>query len=184
MNARSTKFAKLRIKSEKADALAIERDRSRWLRRQLFRTLSSALRNGRICAQLRVQICGEPRSFLPSYILGSWSDRGIILLFSSPHIRGPLPSIADGHQPSGHHDPTPLYNRPTPYGPRHPLVHCLLVSCICALLAIYIDPASRIPISQSSPIDSFARGTGHLSYVYVAVYGDAIHSQSLAFSLV
>ena len=134
MNARSTKFAKLRIKSEKADALAIERDRSRWLRRQLFRTLSSALRNGRICAQLRVQICGEPRSFLPSYILGSWSDRGIILLFSSPHIRGPLPSIADGHQPPGHHDPTP------PYGPRHPLVHCLLVSCICALLAICTDP--------------------------------------------
>ena len=129
-------FAKLRIKSEKADALAIERDRSRWLRRQLFRTLSSALRNGRICAQLRVQICGEPRSFLPSYILGSWSDRGIILLFSSPHIRGPLPSIADGHQqPPGHHDPTP------PYGPRHPLVHCLLVSCVCALLAIYTDPA-------------------------------------------
>ena len=37
-------YAKLRIKSEKADALAIERDRSRWLRRQLFRTLSSALR--------------------------------------------------------------------------------------------------------------------------------------------
>ena len=84
-----------------------------------------------------------PAEILP--ILGSWSDRGYISLFSSPHIRCPLPSIADGHQPSGHHDPTP------PYGPRHPLVHCLLVSCICALLAIYIDPASRIPISQSSP---------------------------------
>ena len=43
-----------------------------------------------------------------------------------------------------------------PYGLRHPTVHCLLVSCICALLAIYTDPPG-IPISQSSP-----RGTGHL----------------------
>ena len=43
-----------------------------------------------------------------------------------------------------------------PYGLRHPTVHCLLVSCICALLAIYTDPPG-IPISPSSP-----RGTGHL----------------------
>jgi hypothetical protein len=44
LNARSTNFAKLRIKSEKADALAIGFDLAQWLRRQLFRTLSSALR--------------------------------------------------------------------------------------------------------------------------------------------
>ena len=48
-----------------------------------------------------------------------------------------------------------------PYGLRHPTVHCLLVSCICALLAIYTDPPG-IPISQSSP-----RGIGHLPSVVV-----------------
>ena len=44
LSADPTIFAKLRIKSEKADALAIGFDLAQWLRRQLFRTLSSALR--------------------------------------------------------------------------------------------------------------------------------------------
>ena len=45
LSADPTIFAKLRIKSEKADALAIGFDLAQWLKRQLFRTLSSALRN-------------------------------------------------------------------------------------------------------------------------------------------
>ena len=45
LSADPTIFVKLmRIKSEKADALAIGFDLAKWLRRQLFRTLSSALR--------------------------------------------------------------------------------------------------------------------------------------------
>jgi len=44
LSADPTIFAKLRIKSEKADALAIGFDLAQWLRRQLFRTLASALR--------------------------------------------------------------------------------------------------------------------------------------------
>ena len=44
-----------------------------------------------------------------------------------------------------------------------PTVRCLLVSCMCALLAIYTDPPG-IPISQSSP-----RGIGHVPSV--VVYG-------------
>ena len=47
---------------------------------------------------------------------------------------------------------------------RHPTVHCLRVSCICALLAIYahLHWPPGIPISQSSPI-----GIGHLPPVVV-----------------
>ena len=49
LSADPTIFAKLRIKSEKADALAIGFDLAQWLRRQLFRTLSSALRISLTC---------------------------------------------------------------------------------------------------------------------------------------
>ena len=42
-----------------------------------------------------------------------------------------------------------------PFGLRHPTVHCLLVSCICALLAIYTDPPAfpyLSPLLEASTI--------------------------------
>jgi hypothetical protein len=47
LSAEPTIFAKLRIKSEKADAYTIGFGLAQWFRRQLFRTLSSALRQER-----------------------------------------------------------------------------------------------------------------------------------------